>query len=473
MDIASTRADATRDGRQCGVQTQKRIIKAMSQMTLGNPQNTTEWAGPKDDNWPLVASRAAGLNRLMAFAGKAGRAYQTHRNTDRGEGRHNHVSVLSPYLRHRMVDETEVLRQILDQHTPNEAFKFVQEVFWRSYWKGWLEHRSLLWPTYQRELPNCLDQLKANPRGLEAYQRAIAGETTIALFNEWCDELKQTGYLHNHARMWFASIWVFTLRLPWELGADFFVRQLLDGDPASNTLGWRWVAGLHTVGKTYLATPKNIRTCAEERLAGRSDQELGLHHLTSKTVTVVERLPAKALQKTEIPWPAPVENVCSEYRCNHGRTTLLVTEEDLTWLPSVAPEGVVVLSPSSRSTLEASSALVEQFVSSALKDARQRMADHWAQAPVLMAPHILGDDALVDWLVEQQMDEVICAYLPVGPTRARVERLRGRLAGKGIALRMQMRDYDRLVWPHASKGFFQLGKRIPEFLAVMHLNEQA
>ena len=101
----------------------------MSQMTLGNPQNTTEWAGPKDDNWPLVASRAAGPNRLMAFAGKAGRAYQTHRNTDRGEGRHNHVSVLSPYLRHRMVDETEVLRQILDQHTPNEAFKFVQEVF--------------------------------------------------------------------------------------------------------------------------------------------------------------------------------------------------------------------------------------------------------------------------------------------------------------------------------------------------------
>lgn len=101
------------------------------------------------------------------------------------------------------------------------------------------------------------------------------------------------------------------------------------------------------------------------------------------------------------------------------------------------------------------------------------MADQWAQAPVLMAPHILGDDALVDWLVEQQMDEVICAYLPVGPTRTRVESLRGRLAGKGIALRMQMRDYDRLVWPHASKGFFQLGKRIPEFLAVMHLNEQA
>jgi deoxyribodipyrimidine photo-lyase len=64
-------------------------------------------------------------------------------------------------------------------------------------------------------------------------------------------ELVETGYLHNHARMWFASIWIFTLRLPWELGADFFLRHLLDGDAASNTLSWRWVAGLHTKGKHY------------------------------------------------------------------------------------------------------------------------------------------------------------------------------------------------------------------------------
>jgi deoxyribodipyrimidine photo-lyase len=273
--------------------------------------------------------------------------------------------------------------------------------------------------------------------------------------------------------MWFASIWVFTLRLPWELGADFFVRHLIDGDPASNTLGWRWVAGLHTAGKSYLATPTNIRTCAEERLAGRSDQALGLNRLASTTFTVAERLPAKALQRTEIPWPAPAEKGFSKYRCNHGRTTMLVTEEDITWLPSAAPEGVIVLSPSPRSGLEASSGLVERFVTSALDDARQRIAHHWAQAPVLTAPHTLGDEALVDWLVEHRMDEVLCAYLPVGPTRIRVEGLRERLACRGINLRMQMRDYDRFVWPHASKGFFQLGKRIPEFLDVMRLYEKA
>ncbi|WP_238189582.1 FAD-binding domain-containing protein [Methylobacterium frigidaeris] len=65
--------------------------------------------------------------------------------------------------------------------------------------------------------------------------------------------------------MWFASIWIFSLRLPWELGAEFFLRRLLDGDPASNTLSWRWVAGLHTRGRPYLARRDNIRDFTEGR----------------------------------------------------------------------------------------------------------------------------------------------------------------------------------------------------------------
>ncbi len=91
-----------------------------------------------------------------------------------------------------------------------------------------------------------------------AYRRAVEGKTGIECFDAWVEELLETGYLHNHTRMWFASIWIFTLRLPWELGADFTYRHFIDGDPASNTLSWRWVGGLHTRGKTYLARPDNI-----------------------------------------------------------------------------------------------------------------------------------------------------------------------------------------------------------------------
>ena len=93
------------------------------------------------------------------------------------------------------------------------------------------------------------------------------GATGIDCFDAWARELVATGYLHNHARMWFASIWIFTLRLPWELGADFFLRHLIDGDPASNTLSWRWVAGLQTAGKTYLATAENIARFTGGRFA--------------------------------------------------------------------------------------------------------------------------------------------------------------------------------------------------------------
>lgn len=442
---------------------------SMQQMSLGADAAPTDWCDSSQPAWPPQASRAQGLEQLEAFISKAGRAYQTHRNTDLGPGRHGHVSLLSPYLRHRLIDETEVLSQVLAEHSQSEAFKFVQEVFWRSYWKGWLEQRSLLWPEYQQQLPGILQRQTQNRRQSDDYNAAVNGATHIPLFNEWCEELVRTGYLHNHARMWFASIWIFTLKLPWQLGADFFVRHLMDGDPASNTLGWRWVAGLHTAGKSYLATAKNIKTCAQARLAGRSDQELGLTKLATSTFNLPEHLSAKALQKTEIRWPAPETADPAGYQANHGRTALLLTEEDLTWMPSQQPQGIVALSASPRSVIASCSDVVRHFTESAIHDGLQRFTGHYASLGLPCAESALDDEALVRWLVEQRMDAVVCAYAPMGPTRLRLRALRGQLACKGISMRMQMRDYDRLVWPHASRGFFQLGKRIPEFLDIMRL----
>ena len=118
-------------------------------------------------------------------------------------------------------------------------------------------------------MTDLLGQLETDAALHARYEEAVAGRTGIACFDAWAQELTATHYLHNHARMWFASIWIFTLRLPWELGADFFFRHLLDGDAASNTCSWRWVGRLHTAGKTYLARAANIR----EYTAGRFDPE--------------------------------------------------------------------------------------------------------------------------------------------------------------------------------------------------------
>ena len=200
-------------------------------------------------------SRAEALHRLAEFLPRAGRDYAATRNADAGPDDRANVSNLSPYLRYRMITEPEVIEALHERHSASAAAKFVQEVGWRTYWKGWLELRPEAWSRFLAER----DAARDSPAALlRAVQQAEAGATGIEGFDDWAHELTTYGYLHNHARMWFASIWVFTLRLPWTLGADFFLRHLVDADPASNTLSWRWVAGLQTPGKTYLATADNI-----------------------------------------------------------------------------------------------------------------------------------------------------------------------------------------------------------------------
>ncbi|MBT8446195.1 MAG: hypothetical protein KJO38_03535, partial [Gammaproteobacteria bacterium] len=222
------------------------------------------------DQWP--ASRAAALARLEAFVPSAGRAYAAQRNFDYGPERRGNVSTLSPYLRHRLLLEEEVVEAVLARHSRSAAEKFIQEVLWRSYWKGWLEQRPEFWPAYLDELDAALAALREDDGFNAGYQAAVTGRTGIDCFDAWARELIGTGYLHNHARMWFASVWIFTLELPWQLGADFFIRHLLDGDPASNTLSWRWVAGLHTRGKHYVARADNIARYTQGRF--RPDGQL-------------------------------------------------------------------------------------------------------------------------------------------------------------------------------------------------------
>ena len=180
-------------------------------------------------------SRAAGLRRLHEFAQRAGPLYAKSRNFDFGPERRGNVSMLSPYLRHRLVLEQEVLERVLRQHAASACEKFVEEVFWRAYFKGWLEQRPSVWADYRQSVARLLQSLDHDAAALNRYEAAVSGNTGIDCFDAWANELTRHGYLHNHARMWFASIWVFTLELPWQLGADFFYRHLLDGDPASNT----------------------------------------------------------------------------------------------------------------------------------------------------------------------------------------------------------------------------------------------
>lgn len=403
---------------------------------------------PQSEPMDFVPSRAAGLARLDRFASRAGRHYAGQRNYDFGPDRRNNVSVLSPWIRHRLITETEVLTATLARHTPAAAEKFIQEVFWRTYFKGWLEQRPSVWTAYQQGRDNALLAFE-NDRSLAAtYQDAVAGHTGIECFDQWAKELTATGYLHNHARMWFASIWIFTLRLPWELGADFFLRHLLDGDPASNTLSWRWVAGLHTKGKAYQARAANIATYTANRFQ-----------------------PGSQLSSTALPLREDVEHARKPIpradQMPPEDFLLLVTEEDgcfETILPHPPVSVLGLLATKARSPLPIGSD-AKRFAYGAVADGISR-AGAAGDQPL---DTLKWAEAIISAAQKAHTKHVVTAFAPVGPVATQLASASVALREAGIALHQVRRPYDDLAWPHATRGFFALKQKIPQFLTSLGL----
>lgn len=389
------------------------------------------------------ATRVQGLDRLMRFAPTAGRDYATGRNSDLGPGNPGAVSRLSPYLRYRLIDEHEVVANVLGQHGLAGAEKFVQEVLWRTYWKGWLELRPAVWSRYLEEV--------GRARG-PAYGGVLAdaenGTTGISGFDDWARELVETGYLHNHARMWFASIWIFTLRLPWALGAEFFLTHLIDADAASNTLSWRWVAGLQTAGKTYLATADNIA-----RYTGGRFVPLGL---ATHAVALTEP-PIKAAHALA---PAAAYD-------DSAPALLLVTHEDL------HPESLPVVRDNVNGALIACDAQLlwgdnaRRFVAAAATDAASRVAAYFGCradiAETLDAPGLIAAAQAAG------VRQIVTAYASVGPVAQVLARMGPVLASEGITLVPIRRAWDERFWPYATKGFFPFKERIPGLLRELGL----
>lgn len=396
----------------------------------------------------LTPTRIAGEELLAAFAPRMGRRYANGRNTDHGRGAHKAVSVLSPYIRRRLVLEADAVAAALSAHGPEDAEKFVQEVIWRGYFKGWLERRPQVWDSYRKGLDADLADLDRDRRLRRDVDGAINGQTGLACFDAWATELVDTGYLHNHARMWFASIWIFTLGLPWRLGADFFFRHLLDGDAASNTLGWRWVAGLHTRGKPYPADAQNIATFTAGRFTPRQ----------SDLAEVTQGL--EASEPDGLPTVMPLRAVTMPLPSRP--TALLITDEDCRVedfeLAAYDIRAVATLTASHlRSPLPVSD-LVLRFEADALADAAQRSG--------FAATAMRADDpaSLAKWARSAGAMQIATPYITRGPLRDWLDEAAPALAKAGITLCEWRRDWDSAIWPHATAGFFKVKQNIPRIL---------
>ena len=372
------------------------------------------------------ASRAKAIEKLNHFIENNLTDYSKLRNFDLGpEGRSN-VSCLSPYITHGILSEKEIIKKSLNKFSFAKNEKFIQEVLWRTYWKGWLELRPNVWNDYLIELKKIREDFKDN----KEYLNAIEGKTNIECFNYWVNELKENNYLHNHTRMWFASIWIFTLELPWQLGAEFFMQHLYDGDAASNTLGWRWVAGIQTQGKHYLASEWNIKKFTNNRFQNIKLNENAPPKISEKTYSIIRQ---------DFSNPQDIE-----------RKNLVVFENNLSFEITDFKENnfkkiyIVAVKNENRAIKLSEKAV--KFKSLLINDQQQRLKDNSIECEVIDISEI------------KNIENCFGLYPTVG------ENL-DYLNSNNIKLNFLYRDLDRFSWQYCNKGFFNFKNYIPKIIS--------
>ena len=373
------------------------------------------------------ASRAKAVDKLNNFVENNLSDYSKLRNFDFGSSNRSNISCLSPYITHGVINELELIDKSLKKFSFAKNEKFIQEVLWRVYWKGWLELRPNVWSDYLIEL----DKIKSEFKNKQNYLDAIEGKTDIECFNKWIIELKENNYLHNHTRMWFASIWIFTLELPWQLGAEFFMQHLYDGDPASNTLGWRWVAGVQTQGKHYLASEWNINKFTNNRFKNMKLKENATPIFSDKTYSINKNdfLNSEILEdKTLLIFENNMSFEISDFKDHKFKKILLVSNE-------------------ANRTIRLSEKVLK-FKANLLEDQKKRLDEKSINCEITN----IND-------LKNITEEVYAFYPTVGENLDFIQN------NKLKNIKFLYRKLDQFSWQYCNKGFFNFKNYIPKIIA--------
>ena len=375
------------------------------------------------------ASRAKALDKLNNFVENNLSEYSKLRNFDYGPDNRSNISCLSPYITHGIINEKEVIKKSLDKFSFAKNEKFIQEVLWRTYWKGWLELRPSVWTDFLIELKKIKEDFQNN----QTYQNAIEGKTNVECFNYWVNELKENNYLHNHTRMWFASIWIFTLNLPWQLGAEFFMQHLYDGDAASNTLGWRWVAGVQTQGKHYLASEWNIKKFTNNRFSNIKLNENAPPKISEKKYSILNQ-----------------DFINPE---NIDQNNLIIFENNLCFETSDFQNNkfkkFYIISNKNENRCIKLSEKVLKFKSSLIQDQEQRFKNQSIDCEVIDISEI------------KKIEKAVGLYPTVG------ENL-DYLNSNTFKINFLYRELDQNSWQYCNKGFFNFKNYIPKIISTLN-----
>jgi len=372
-------------------------------------------------------SREKAIEKLNNFIEINLSEYSKLRNFDFGPDNRSNISCLSPYITHGIINELEVIDKSLKKFSFIKNEKFIQEVLWRTYWKGWLELRPNVWSDYLKDLNNLNNEFKNK----QIYLDAIEGKTNIECFNKWVNELKENNYLHNHTRMWFASIWIFTLELPWQLGAKFFMQNLYDGDAASNTLGWRWVAGVQTQGKHYLASEWNIKKFTNNRFQNIKLNENAPPKFSNKSYSTISRNfdnPQKLEKKNLLIFENNLSFEITDFQKNKFKKIYIISNKN------------------ENRSIKISEKLLK-FKSLLIEDQEQRLKDKSIDCEVIDISKI------------KDIENCYGLYPNVG------ENL-DYLNFSNIKVDFLYRNLDQFSWQYCNKGFFNFKNYIPKIIST-------
>ena len=202
---------------------------------------------------PFVPGEAEAQRRLSLFVDQDDPAIYRY-----GEGRNRideeGTSRLSPYLRFGMLSARQVAVAAYSavESAPNpsaqaSAGAWLNEIIWREFYISILYHfPDVLKQAFRAGLRDI--QWRNDEREFAAW---CAGRTGYPVVDAAMRQLNETGWMHNRARMIVASFLVKDLLTDWRWGEQWFMRHLVDGDPAANNGGWQWTAGVGTDAAPY------------------------------------------------------------------------------------------------------------------------------------------------------------------------------------------------------------------------------
>jgi len=225
--------------------------------------------------------------------------------------------------------------------------------------------------------------------------------------------------------------------LPWQLGADFFLKHLLDGDPASNTLSWRWVAGLHTKGKHYLATEWNINKFSSKKYNNL--------HLNEKANSKIENT-NYIIKEIEYDNISPKKSLF----LFHNLDSSLLNEASI---KKNCIYGLIDFNLILKNQNYSNQVL--EFKNKINYDLRQEIKNK-----LNSEIYVQTKEDIQKIISEKNIEQIIFPYITIGYEHDYINKLK-----ENFSIKYEVRDYDKFCWQFSTKGYFAFKEQIPKILA--------